>query len=900
VQTAAPSPGPLDRLAVAAAQKIKERDYWLNRLADEPEPTVFPYDHKDGDSGNRRLDTVTFRLSQEPFYRLMKLGSGSDSRLHMILTAALSILLKKYTRKNDILVGTTVVKQKRALTDLINTVLVLRSELRDDMTFKELLRQTRQTVTEAVENQNYPFEILLKQLNLSSANGESPLFDVGILVENIHSREYFRDIKPAVTFLFSMADDYLAGELEYNARWYERATMERMACHFTTLLEAVLFDVDIKLSAVNILPGRERKQILYEFNDTRKEIGRDRCFFQLFEEQVARGPDRKAAVEAERHLTYNGLNEEANRIAGFLSRHGVSTDAVVAIFMRRSIKMLSSIMGTFKAGGAYLALEIDYPEERVKDILRDSGVEVLIGEPGNREAAGRLKEQLPRLQTLLCLDHDEEAGMMLAESGAAPVGPDSLAYIIYTSGTTGKPKGAVIHQLGMLNHFYGNIRFLNMTESDIIAQTASVYSDISVWQFLVTAMVGGATLIIEKEIVLDPGRMLHVLRKGKVTILQHVPSWIRIFLEIVESQESRELKYLRWMIPCGETLTAPVVGRWYENYPDIKLVNAYGPAEASDDVSLCYVGPVYAEGRRHMGNIPVGRPLENLHIYILDGSLKLCPVGVRGEICVAGVGVGKGYLNNPGKTAASFVPNPCLRDIGGCGDYAVLYRTGDMGYYTGDGEIIFLGRIDHQVKVRGFRVELQEIEGRLVNIGEIEEAVVLAKGEGADKYLCAYIVSGNSVHPSVSKLREILSVDLPDYMIPAYFTFLDKIPLGPNGKIDRKALPEPGVNAGKEYIGPRDEVEERLVKIWAEILKVKEDMVGIDFNFFQLGGNSLKATIMAARIHREFDVMISLGEIFRNPTIEGTASLIRVIGWAEQEQTPTGESQNQDREEMII
>jgi non-ribosomal peptide synthetase component E (peptide arylation enzyme) len=223
-----------------------------------------------------------------------------------------------------------------------------------------------------------------------------------------------------------------------------------------------------------------------------------------------------------------------------------------------------------------------------------------------------------------------------------------------------------------------------------------------------------------------------------------------------------------------------------------------------------------------------------------------------------------------------------------------------MGYYTGEGEIIFLGRIDHQVKVRGFRVELQEIEGRLVSIGEIEEAVVLAKGEGADKYLCAYIVSGNSVHPSVSKLREILSVDLPDYMIPAYFTFLDKIPLGPNGKIDRKALPEPGMNAGKEYIGPRDEVEERLVKIWAEILKVKENMVGIDFNFFQLGGNSLKATIMAARIHREFDVMISLGEIFRNPTIEGTASLIRVIGWAEQEQTPTGESQDQDREEMII
>lgn len=877
----------LDRLAIAAAQKTKEKEYWLDRLSGGLEKTVFPYDRKKtGGTGDRQAlapGCMKFSFTGEPFQRLTALSNGSDNRLLMILTAALVTLLLKHTRNDDIIIGTTVLKQKQNIdeTRLINTVLPLRIQPDDNMTFKDLLLEVRQIVSGANENRNYPYDILLRDLQLNDTGDESPLFDIGILVENIQDKRYFRRLKPNMTVSFRRAQDRGELELEYNSHLYEPGTIKRLLSHFKILLEEAVFHVDSKLWELSILAPEEKRRILHEFNNTKKDIERDMCYHQLFEERAAGVPDHTAVISSDGRMTYRELNEEANPIASFLIEQGVKANDIVAIYMKRGLKMLASIIGIFKAGGAYLALDVDYPEERIVNILEDSEVKILITEKENLALVDGIKHRLSFLQTTLCLDHNEKSGVTLnRDPGINPgitASTDSLAYIIYTSGTTGKPKGVMIHQLGMLNHIYANVDFLSITSSDVIAQTASPCFDISVWQFLAAPLLGGITFIIDREQIVDPLRLFEILQEGKITILEVVPSLMSAFLAMIEPQRYKDLDHLRWMIPTGEALSVALAREWYANYPGIKLVNAYGPAEASDDVTLWIIEP---DSLENQGTIPVGKPLQNLHIYIMDDHLSLCPVKLAGEICVAGIGVGKGYMKDPEKTAKSFVPNPYIEEIGD-DDYSTLYRTGDLGYFTDDGNIEFLGRKDHQVKVRGFRIELEEIENQLLDADHVKETVVVAKDGkgGGDKHLCAYVVPDALSSLSVSALREHLTRNLPYYMVPSYFVLLDKIPLTPNGKIDRKALPEPELKAEDCYVAPRNDVEEKLVRIWAEILGIEKDIISVGANFFELGGHSLKATVMVTKIHKELNRVVALAEVFKTPTIEGIAAFLDVIEW---------------------
>jgi surfactin family lipopeptide synthetase A/fengycin family lipopeptide synthetase D/tyrocidine synthetase-3 len=897
------------RLAIAAAQRKKEKEYWLNKLSGKLEKTIFPYDHKMVGTGEGKLKceqtlgVEKFRLQGEPFINLMKLSNGSDYLLHIFIVAVLVTLLNKYTRNNDIIVGTTVVKQKQTANDtkLINTILPLRIQLEDRMTFKELLLQVKKTVAEATENRNYPFEILLEQLDLLNGEDESPLFGVGVLVKNIHDKRYFRKIKPDMIFSFLRTRDYGEGEWQYISPMFAKTTIHGIIIHFKTLIREVLFNVEMKLCQINLLSTEEKKQILYEFNHTKKDIKRDKCYHHLFEDQVTRCPDHLGAINNNRQITYNALNEEANQVACFLVQQGVKANDIVALYLKRSLKMLSFILGIFKAGGSYLGLDIDHPEERIVHILEDSVVRILITEKERQEVIEviRARGRLAHLHTILCLDHGKRSQYLLkhypVRNPGITVYPFNLAYIIFTSGTTGRPKGVMIHQLGMLNHIYANIDFLSITGHDIMAQTASPCFDISIWQFLTLLILGGVTFIIDKEVIIDPLRLISVLQKGKITILETVPSLLSAFLETIEQNGYHRLEYLRWMIPTGEALGVSLAREWYNYYPHIKLVNAYGPAEASDDISLWIVDETVLEKQN---KIFVGKPLQNLHVYIIDPNLLLCPVKLVGEICVAGVGVGKGYLNDPEKTAKFFVPNPYFKEISD-DDYSILYKTGDMGYFTQDGNIEFLGRQDHQVKVRGFRIELEEIENQLWQIDGVKGVVVIVREEKTgDKYLCAYIVPHTTTRLSESILREVLSMNLPDYMIPSYFVFLDQIPLNPNGKIDRKALPQPEKKTGDRniYIAPRNQVETQLVEIWSQILGIEKNIIGVNANFFEFGGHSLKATVMMAKIHKTFNVAVSLAAILKTPTIEEIASLISVIEWAENKEIDA----NQTMKEVIL
>jgi tyrocidine synthetase-3 len=392
-----------------------------------------------------------------------------------------------------------------------------------------------------------------------------------------------------------------------------------------------------------------------------------------------------------------------------------------------------------------------------------------------------------------------------------------------------------------------------------------------VWQFLSGLLTGGRTVIFDREAVLDPGRLLAVLRQERISILELVPSLINAFLETVsrESDKDKELKHLRWLVATGEVLTPSLARQWYRHYPRKALLNAYGPTEASDDITHYRVEPPAVDSQNP---VPIGKPIQNTHVYILDNNLLLCPIGVRGEICTSGLGVGPGYHRDPDKTKAAFVPNP-YADMIGDNDYATLYKTGDIGFFREDGHIDFMGRLDHQVKIRGYRIELGEIENRLLNYPTIKEAVVMVKNAGDDKYLCAYIVSEEGLDSA--GLKHQLLNELPDYMVPSYYVFLDKIPLTTSGKINRESLPEPQYSKSGEYTPPRDEIEEKLAEIWADILFMEKSLIGIDSNFFESGGHSLKAAQMVSRIHKVFNVRVPLPEIFRTPSIRGLSEYIK-------------------------
>lgn len=889
-----------DKLLIAANQKLKEKEYWLAKLAGWVEVSRFHYDYSPqaDDYANRdpreTYKTRPFTFAAEICERLIKLSNGADFRLHIILTAALALLLHKYTGHTDIVIGTPIYKQEYD-GEFINTTLPIRNQIKDIMTFKELLLQVKQAIFEATENQNYPIEILLEQLDLSFIEEKDiafPLFDVIVMLENIHDEKYTSHIHTNTVFKFSRKDETITAAVEFNPLRFAESSIERITTHFTTLLRQVISDVDVKAAEASILSIEEKNRILHEFNDTKKEIRRDIAYNQLFEEQVSRRPDKIAAVDQIGQVAYAKLNNEANQIAYFLQDIGIKPGDIAAIYMNRNIKVLTAIIGIFKQGAAYLGIDTDYPAERVENILADSEAKVLIHDNENMEIVDRLKKNLPHLQTILSPRHKSGVGesarhypgeLLHESAGSDFPGNDfskrdvsnSLAYVIYTSGTTGKPKGVLIHHLGMLNHIFANIDFLSLTQDDILAQTASLSFDISVWQFLAPLITGGITYIIDNRVIVDPTLFADTLQRSKITTLEAVPSMIKALLDLIEQEGFRELEYLRWMIPTGEALSVNLAKQWYRFYPRIKLVNAYGPAETSDDVTLWVIDAAHLENQN---TIPIGKPLQNIHVYIMDSYLQLCPIKVPGEICISGLAVGKGYLKDPGKTGQSFLPNPYQADIGD-ENYATIYRTGDMGYFREDGCIEFLGRRDQQVKVRGFRIELQEIEQQLLSMAEIKDAIVLAKAEEkSDTYLCAYIVPQQEAKLHISRVREFLSLNLPNYMIPAYFVFIDKIPLTANGKINRKALPEPELKADEKYLAPRDKVEEKLVEICAQVLEIDKSIIGMNSNIFEIGGNSLKAMVIIAKIHKELNVKVPLAEIFKNPTMIEIAKYIRQTG----------------------
>ncbi len=889
-----------EKLTIAANQNLKEKAYWLEKLSGEPERTAFLYDYRfartvPGETGGEK-ETQTAAFTGETFQLLMKLSNGSDARLHMILTTALAALLHKYTGSTDIIVGTPIYKQE-AGDGFINTVLALRTAPEGNMTFKDLLLQVRKTIVEAVENQNYPIEILADQIDLPFTPGCFPLFDAAVLVENVQPAEYLRPVYEHINmiFAFKKTGESIHAAVEYNPSLYRESSVKRIIRHYTCLLEQVIADVNLHLSQTGILSAEEKKQVVEDFNRTETGAAGDRLLHRLFEEQAAAAPGNIALVgeslcrrgHGPIQLTYGELNERADGLARLLREKGVDAgtqNSIVGIMVGPSIEMMVGLMAILKAGGAYLPIDPNSPGERIDYMLADSSAKVLL-------ATGDFTGKIAFEKEIIYLDNDTAAAS-LQGTGASLTGTAAsgdIAYIIYTSGTTGKPKGVMVEHRNVTAYLHAFYREFDIKSTDTVIQLAAFTFDVFVEEVFPVLLKGGKVVVPNVAQRMDMTALFLEMIRHRVNIVDCTPMLLNELnkLDFTGSGlENRGTAYT--FISGGDVLKEEYV----DNLSRIGTVyNTYGPTETTVCASYYrYPGKTPHPGT--LSSVPIGTPISDYKIFILDADGNPLPIGVPGELCVSGPGVTRGYLNNPELTAERY--NRSYKTYRS-------YKTGDLARWLPAGDLEFLGRIDNQVKIRGFRVELGEIENRLLGHKDIKEAVVLAKnaenGDG-EKYICAYIVPGTPAaeaqapqtgHQWAAELKEYLSGILPEYMVPGYFVRLARIPVTSNGKVDRKsllALKETRVQLRAAFVAPRTDMEKAIAGIWEEVLGLEE--AGVHDNFFDLGGNSLDIIKVNSKLETRLERSNPVIKLFKYPTI---GTLAHYLEHGENEEDFTGDSE---------
>jgi amino acid adenylation domain-containing protein len=847
--------------------------YWKKQLAGAA-VLELPTDHPRPSVQTFRGSKQFFSLSRALTGRLKALGRAQGTTLFMTLLAAFQTLLHRYAAQDDILVGAPVAGRNRTDVEgligfFINTV-VLRTDFSGDPSFRELLGRVRKVALDAYAHQDLPFEKLVEALHPQRNSSRSPLFQVmfafqnapgtapsfaGLTVTslNVESETAIFDL----SLLMVEDANSLKATLEYNTGLFDAATISRMRDHFQILLESIAANPEQRLSHLSMLTEAERQQLLVEWNDTKKDYPQDKCIHELFEAQVERSPDAAAVVFQSRELTYRELNRRANQLARYLRKLGVGPDVVVGVCMERSIDMVVGLLAILKAGGAYMPIDPDYPKDRAAFMLADAAAAILLSQQ-------RLIERLPR-QSVTAIPLDTEWEAIAHESGENPasgVTAGNLAYVIFTSGSTGMPKGAMNTHRGICNRLLWMQETYELTATDRVLQKTPFSFDVSVWEFFWPLLTGACLVVALPGGHRDSAYLVKLIAEQKITTLHFVPSMLQVFL----GEEGLDtLRCLRRVICSGEALPFELQERFFSRL-GAELHNLYGPTEASVDVSFWA-----CKRESHRRSVPIGRPIANTEIHLLDSHLQPVPVGVPGELYIRGDGVARGYLNRPELTAEKFVPNPVGNDPG-----ARLYKTGDLARRLPDGNIEFLGRTDDQVKIRGFRIELGEIETALGQHPAIRETVVLAREDApGEKRLAAYIVAPQQSASSISDLRGFLAEKLPEHMVPSVFVFLDALPLTSNGKIDRRNLPAPDQSRPEQenpFVAPRTSVEELLARIWGEVLELEQ--VGIHDNFFTLGGHSLLLTQIVARIQRAFLVSLPLRILFDAPTVADQSAAI--------------------------
>ncbi len=882
------------------SERMKEQEeYWIQRFSDETGDNAIPVlnlptDYVPTNIGDATVsgrptiqshegDRISFTLDKELTKDLKRIAKVTGSTMYMILLSGVTILLSKYSAQEDIIVGSPIAGRPHAdlekIIGMFVNTLAMRNHPEGNKTYEEFLMEVRENSLKDYEKQDYQFEKLIDKLNLKNDKilrdlSRNPLFDVMFVLQNMANEEvnvndlklksYNYKNKISKFDLTIIASEIVSTDMEeeiivifeYCIKLFKRETIERMILHFKNILKAVTANMKIKLNDIEMLTEKEKDIILYDFNDTTVEYPKNKTLTKLFEEQVENDPNKTALIYNNQQMTYSELNIRANQLARTLRSKGVQPNQIIGIMIERSFEMLIGIWGILKAGGAYLPIDPDTPENRIGYMLRDSKADIVL-------TYSDYKNSIPTddfVGEIIDLNMDDS--FHKESSNIESINQvEDLAYVIYTSGTTGRPKGTLISHYNV-NRLVKNTNYLKIDEKERILQLSNYVFDGSVFDIF-AALLNGATLIlVSKETIIEMNRLADLIIDNKITQFLIPTALFNTFVETHAWRCGEILAGVKKVYFGGERASIVHVQRALEYLGPDRLVNLYGPTE-STVVATYY--PINKQEEISRG-IPIGKPISNTQIYILNKDGKQQPIGVWGELCISGDGVARGYLNQPELTTDKFISNADIST-------GRIYKTGDLARWLEDGNLEFGGRIDKQVQIRGFRIELAEIEFQLLSHNQIKEAAVVDLADKAGKvYLTAYLVADQDL--KVADLRSFLSKTLPQYMIPAYFIQLPKLPLSINGKVDRKALPEPNLNEFREeYVKPCNEVEEKLAEIWSDVLGI--DKVGIADNFFELGGHSLKATILAAKIHKELNVEIPLSEIFKTPTIKELSEYIQ-------------------------
>ncbi|WP_329082497.1 non-ribosomal peptide synthetase [Streptosporangium sp. NBC_01469] len=850
------------RECLRGAALERQLDYWRNEL-NGLEPLELPTDRARPPIRTGRGSSIEFDVPESVVKELRELAQREGCTLFMVLLGLFQILLGKYSGQSDVAVGVPIAGRNRAETEglvgfFVNT-LVMRANLADNPTFRNLLKQVRDRALNAYDNQDVPFERLVEELAPERELSRTPLFQVMLTLQDTPEESWeFKGLDTeslrleaatsALDMTMSIREDAhrLTARVEYSTDLFNRTTIERMAAHFGVLLASAAADPGARVSELEILPGAERHQLLVEWNDTAVPFPAHRGVPDLFEERVRESPDAVAVVCHEQSLSYGELNTRSNQLAAYLRSLNVGAGSLVGVCLERGLNMLVGLLGVLKAGGAYVPLDPEYPAERLTFLLEDTAASIVVTQ---RSLRGRLPDSRAEI---VCLDTD---AMTLAQQPIEdPIGeatPDDLAYVIYTSGSTGTPKGVGIPRKALTNLLVGLRDRLRVTPKDRLLSVTTIMFDIANLELYVPLIAGSRVVIASKEQTRAPEKLAALLTEHQITIMQATPSVWQMLVETMPENPG-DLHILSG----GEELSLDLARRLSQRA--VRVTNLYGPTETT-------IWSLAADFEPDAKIVTIGEPIANTELFVMDRYGHLVPIGVPGELWIGGAGVARGYLNRPKLTAERFVPHPFSADPD-----ARVYRTGDRVRWLPNGTVEYLGRMDYQVKIRGHRIELGEVESALVRHAAVDSAVVVVREDmPGTKRLVAYCVANaGTQQPDVTALRAWCGLSLPEYMVPSSFVFLDRLPLTANKKVDRKALPEPEgqrPELEERYVAPRSPVEKVVAQAWADVLGV--DRVGIHDNFFELGGDSILSIQVIARA-RKFGLELTPPMMFRHPTIE--------------------------------
>ncbi|QWK27092.1 amino acid adenylation domain-containing protein [Bacillus velezensis] len=842
----------------------KQEVYWLKRLEGELPVLELPADKPRPAVRSFAGGSVSCTLDADTASGLHRIARDHGSTLYMVLLAAYNTLLARLSGQEDIIVGSPIAgrphKDLEPILGMFVNTLAIRTEPKGDKRFTDYLAEVRQAALEAYEHQDYPFEELVERLGVQRDTSRNPLFDVMFVLQNMereslnlnelhltqaadtgHKTAKF----DATLYAAEGSDGSISFDFEFNTDIYQKQTIEKWLSYFTRILTKVIEDQTIPLGDIHVLDDAETNRVIYQFNQTKSDYPRHETISRLFERQAEETPDARAVVYDGQILTYRELNERANRIAAALRSNGVGPESVVALLTGRTTELASGILGILKAGGAYLPIGDDVPRERAEWMLKDCKADILL-------QSDKL-DGLPLSGKRLFIEDIQTKAGLSSENPEPLGGPESLAYMIYTSGSTGAPKGVMIEQRSVIR-LVKNSNYIDFTPKDRLLFTSSLGFDVTTFEIFGPLLNGASLYVSDQETYLDSDVLETFIQQNGITTLWLTSS---LFNHLSEQNE-HVFSGLSRLIIGGEALSPSHVNRVRKTLPHLSIWNGYGPTE-NTTFSTCFL---IEQSYDH--SIPIGRPVGNSTAYIINSRGTPQPIGVIGELCTGGDGVARGYFGRPELTEEKFVPNPFVPG-------ERMYRTGDLARWLPDGTIEYAGRMDDQVKIRGYRVELGEIEAALRSLDGVKEAAVSVRtGQSGNKELIAYMSLQTDM--DTEKVRSSLSKQLPNYMVPAYMMELEKLPLTPNGKLDRKNLPEPELALQTAYTAPRNELEEQLSVIWQEVLGTKQ--VGIEDSFFELGGDSIKALQVAARLGR-YGWKMTASDLFRHPSIKELAPLIR-------------------------